>query len=745
MSRYLPLSWLLLTAGLFAGAVSSDSAATEQRKPRQIFPSETRLDTPKDRIQQRSELTVQSAQPEVWLCAGDRIADLLRPEAEWSFVRQHLSGIKLYVGQLSRNRRASSEAVPDRLRQLVRLVNAHRLQVAVELGGCLDFSPMDDTAGEWSARHELASLENFYAAGGRVDYLDLDGPIRRLLHPEKRRDGKRFDSIEQAADELVDALRIHRAAHPETKYWLLTNFPNWGWRGDVSYHARGPQRQDYGDYDQVVRIVLEKLRAAEIPLDGVTVDNPYEYLVGDRRSVNLPDPKSVDWLGRVRSYEEFAREQGLTFNLIVNSELGGHESDERFFRDTLQMVDVYRRAGGRPTRWFVQSWYPHPKQMEPETAPHSMTALVRSVIERVRDAAVVSPELPAVPGDQREPGFAGEQARESPPDSSAAINPLSDEAASATSGAVPPAEEFVPDPQRAAAARAGALSGTHSAAAASNRIALQPQAGAMQVTARVPALNNQAFALGIPETIGCREAMLVNFPEARIEWQGPDERGAVACSWGPGGRISYTLRLVPAEDFVDVEMTIRNHTEFFWRDVFAFNCLNPIGAPSFQDWKLERTYMSRQGQPYCLAQTTRVRGSMPTVGFYLPERVAAGEESVFVRGFRATSPDRTDGSWIVTLSDTGAAYMAATAVEAAFLFDNLDRCCLHAAPSFGDIGPGEASSAASRFYVARGTLDEFLQRLEADRSALAGRQKWARPEGAVSPGKSPEHRLEPSK
>jgi hypothetical protein len=71
---------------------------------------------------------------------------------------------------------------------------------------------------------------------------------------------------------------------------------NWGWRGDVSYHARGPQRQDDGDYDQVVRIVLEKLRAAEVPLDGVTVDNPYEYLVGEHFSVKLADPKSVDWL-----------------------------------------------------------------------------------------------------------------------------------------------------------------------------------------------------------------------------------------------------------------------------------------------------------------------------------------------------------------------------------------------------------------------------------------------------------------
>ena len=249
----------------------------------------------------------------------------------------------------------------------------------------------------------------------------------------------------------------------------------------------------------------------------------------------------------------------------------------------------------------------------------------------------------------------------------------------------------------------------------------------MQVAARVPGLDDQAFALGIPETIGCREAMLVNFPEAQVEWQGPDADGVVSCAWGPGGRISYTLRLVPADDYVDLEMTIRNHTEFIWHDVFAFNCLNPIHAPTFQDWKLERTYMSTQGKPLCMAQTTRVKGPMPTVGFYLPERIQAGNESIFVRGFKATSPDRTDGSWIVTLSEPAGSYMAATAWEAAFLFDNMDRCCLHAAPSFGDIGPGEESTTVSRLYLARGTLDEFLQRQAADRPGLAARQHWARP------------------
>ncbi len=317
------------------------------------------------------------SRPEVWLCPGQRITELLEPGAEWPFVKCHLSGIKLYVDQIN-------DATPEQLAAVVRLARENNYQIAVELGCCLDFGPMDDTNGEWSSRTELAKIEKLYAAGGKVDFLDLDGPVRRLMHPDRRRDGRRFESIEKAVDEVVDSVRAFHRAHPEIRFWHLTNFPNWGYRGDVSYHARGPNRQDYGDYDVAHRLVFEKLKSAEIPLSGVTIDNPYEYLIGEHFSVNLKNPKSVNWLQRVRDYEDRARAEGLEVNLIVNSERGGHQSDELFHRETLQMVDTYLKAGGRPTRWIVQTWYPYPKQIVPETAPHSMTALAKAVIQRLK-------------------------------------------------------------------------------------------------------------------------------------------------------------------------------------------------------------------------------------------------------------------------------------------------------------------------------------------------------------------------
>jgi hypothetical protein len=326
----------------------------------------------------RSGGAARAARPEVWMCTGD-VDELVRPDADWSFVRRNLAGIKLYVGLLHQPK-------PGQIERLVKMVKANRLQVAVELGCCLDFGPMDETNGEWSARSEVAALDRWYVAGGKVDYLDLDGPVRRLMNPD-RSDGKRFTSMEAAADQVVKSVGAFHKAHPAMKFWHLTNFPNWGYKGDVSYHARGPARQDYGEYDDAHRLVFEKLRAAGTPLAGVTIDNPYDYLIGEHMSVNLRPPSSVDWLKRVRDYEDRCRAEGLEVNLIVNSERGGMKSDALFAEETLKMVDTYLKAGGKPTRFLVQTWYPYPKQVVPETDPTTMTGLVKAVIRRVRAAA----------------------------------------------------------------------------------------------------------------------------------------------------------------------------------------------------------------------------------------------------------------------------------------------------------------------------------------------------------------------
>ena len=310
--------------------------------------------------------------PEVWMCHKGSLA-LADADAEWDFVKRHVTGIKLYIGMINR-------ATDEQLKAFATMCGENGIRVAVECGGTLGFAPLDDTNGEASARIELKAFNRYAAAGGKIDYLDLDGPVRRLLYPPNNRKG--FTSVERCADELVDYMRAVRKAHSDIRFNLLTNFPNWGYRGDVSYHARGPKRQDWGDYDTIVRTVLARVEAAGLGFAGVTVDNPYGYAIGTHRSVKLTDPTKIDWMGRIVAYETFARGRRLPFTLIVNHEAGGKQSDDAFCDGTLKMIDAYRAAGGRAERYMIQSWYKHPVVVTPETG-HSMTALVKAAIVRL--------------------------------------------------------------------------------------------------------------------------------------------------------------------------------------------------------------------------------------------------------------------------------------------------------------------------------------------------------------------------
>jgi hypothetical protein len=313
------------------------------------------------------------------------VLDLIAKDANAESSLEGIAGLKLYI-EFVRNAKQSDLAA------LVTLVRKNKLKIIVEVGGTLNHDWQDE-AGEKSAQVELAKLKRWYDAGGKVDYLDIDGPVWRLMgHPGWGKDPtKKFVSYDRCAKELMDYLSAVKKAYPDIQFFLLTNFPNWGYKKGVSYHANGPQRQSRGDYHEVVTSVMKALKRSRISLAGATVDNPYGYFMGKKKSATLKDPTTVDWIARIRSYEDFCRSNGWEFNLIVNSEAGGKESDKRFYEDTLDMVARYQQAGGRPTRYFIQSWYEHPHKIVPATEPYSMTALTKAVIRQLQAKGNTTP------------------------------------------------------------------------------------------------------------------------------------------------------------------------------------------------------------------------------------------------------------------------------------------------------------------------------------------------------------------
>ncbi len=321
--------------------------------------------------------------PEVWMC--HRAAPALGQEgAQWDFVKANLDGCKLYIG-------AVRKCPPQKLADLLKVLKDNDIKVSLELGATLGHIKVDDNNGLNSARRELKAVDKIVAAGGRVDYLDMDGPVSRTLYSgrhrfdfDKKWDWQGFRSIEPCVDQLMVYMQTVREQYPDIEFFTLTNFPNWGYKGQVSYHGRYENQQDWGDYFEVIKAIISKSREADVPIRGVTVDNPYDYAIAEVPSAKLDDPGKIDWIGRVRDLEEYVESQGLEFNLIINSQRGGSKSAQVFYTETLEFLEAYRARGGTPKRYMVQSWYRQPSEIVPETAPYTMTALVKEVIKRVK-------------------------------------------------------------------------------------------------------------------------------------------------------------------------------------------------------------------------------------------------------------------------------------------------------------------------------------------------------------------------
>ena len=338
--------------------------------------------------------------PEVWMCHHD-IEVLAESGADWDFVRDHLDGIKVYVGNLMGTRK-HVRISDENLASLARTFQESDIQFAMECGGTLGYYRNTEPVGLRSANAEMRNIDRVASLGGTMHYLDMDGPISRTLwsgrhrFDHRRRGNTGYDNIDKCVDELIAYMKVVNGRYPDLRFFTLTNFPNWGWKGGTSYHSRYENNQDWGDYYDVISTLLREAKeAGVVNLVGVTVDSPYHYTIGRVRSVNLKDPSQIDWIARLRDLEDYVETQGMEVNLIVNSVERLEVDAEMYCEETLALIDLFQKAGGTPKRYIVQSWGHHPARMLPESDPVSMTGLTKAVIIKVKGVEDDSTAKPA--------------------------------------------------------------------------------------------------------------------------------------------------------------------------------------------------------------------------------------------------------------------------------------------------------------------------------------------------------------
>lgn len=328
--------------------------------------------------------------PEVWMAVLP-VEVLGKENAAWDYVQHHLDGLKFWQHQID-------GATVEQLRPLVRLLTEHDIDIVIENNPPWP-GPVDEGIGERAAKAEIARIDKVAQAGGKVAAIDVDGPVRRLFYPDYPTSFAHGNmDIAWCVQQFIVYMKAVRKVHPHVEFYALTNFPNWGYKGGPAYWGADQDNKQYnwGDYWPVLKAIVEMTKEAGVPVRGLTVDNPYDYAIGRVPSPQLKDPASVDWLGRLRDMEDYVRKQGLEFNVIFNAQISGGDlsseqvvgngSMDQYYQDTLAFIKLYHERGGKPDRYIMQSWYKHPVAQEvlPEDKPPAFTALVKEVLEQVK-------------------------------------------------------------------------------------------------------------------------------------------------------------------------------------------------------------------------------------------------------------------------------------------------------------------------------------------------------------------------
>jgi hypothetical protein len=244
--------------------------------------------------------------------------------------------------------------------KLIYVCNKYRMRLAWEsiVGG--------NRSGEAYAEEITDMIEFIAAAGGKLEFFTWDGMMFRCFINER--------SPEEGIEAVAEAVRIIKESYPEFEIIPLPNLPNWTFM-DIPYNASDfAGRSGVPSWDYLCDIYLEKAAGKGVKTNFIQVDHPFNYYHRNSRE------ESARRLAAIKTYCE---ENDMEMILIVNSagyrDLPAGQVDARFREDCLQYLEDLEEDGITLDYVDVESWYPYPQYLVPETKKNSFTNTIRDV------------------------------------------------------------------------------------------------------------------------------------------------------------------------------------------------------------------------------------------------------------------------------------------------------------------------------------------------------------------------------
>jgi hypothetical protein len=228
----------------------------------------------------------------------------------------------------------------------------------------------------------------------------------------------------------------------------------------------------------------------------------------------------------------------------------------------------------------------------------------------------------------------------------------------------------------------------------------------------VPGFGNDIFSLNFPEAIGPTNNRQIH-TTVKCSWE-----ELATGLWKQTGRVEgmlqYTIDVSVHEDYVDFVQRLTNQGQEVWEQTMAFNCFNNGSAISVRDHECKRHWVRTGSEFKKLIEIPRVFGPRPALQLYNVEGAPPGRDIPFVARFQSTPENVTMEGWMSIRARDDRHMVATVSKKALYTFQNREYSCIHSAPTFGALAPGETGKALTRVYFVEASLEDWYERMTAE-------------------------------
>lgn len=253
--------------------------------------------------------------------------------------------------------------------KLIYAANKHRLRLALEavVGG--------NNSGQTYANVILSRVKEIENLGGKIEFFTWDGMMFRNFYDTNK--STKFRSVEEGLEAVAEATRIIKEQYPGFEIIPLPNLPNWDIKdanGQIIVHNAGDWAGKTGvpSWDYLSDIYLGKIAEKGIKINFIEIDHPFNYYqIGRANSAK-----------RILAIDDYCRKNNLELIHIINTAVGEMPidvTDAKFKSDCLQYLKDLKLDGISPEYIDLESWYPYPQYLTPETKENSFTNVLRDL------------------------------------------------------------------------------------------------------------------------------------------------------------------------------------------------------------------------------------------------------------------------------------------------------------------------------------------------------------------------------